>query len=348
MMRPKIISLGYAVPPNSYTQEEVFDILGYPKHFQRIFRDSGIQKRHFCVPLPEIRKLSFQEQQEIYQREALKLSSQAITNCLDERDPKEIKCLVYSSCTGLCPGPTIGDYLLKKFALSPGTRIVNVVSQGCEGGGYPGLSTALDFVMVHSKPALVVSSELSGLTYFPEHDKPNPENDYQLLRANAIFGEASSAALIGYDDDWRHPTIIDQESYTNTDYVDDLGYKWRDGRLMVLLSRRVPELAPLVVKPAVEAVLQRQRLKIADIQWWDIHAAGISVVRNIQKALGIADEKLNLSLEVLRNWGNCSSATVGLVGKRLMSENIKEGDWVAIITVGPGMRGGITIAQFGV
>jgi predicted naringenin-chalcone synthase len=348
-VRAKIISLGCAVPSCSYSQEEIFQELGYPHHFWRIFKASGIDRRYFCTTLAKLRQLSWQEQCEEYKKSALQLSKQAIINCLDGRDPKEIRCLIYCSCTGMAPGPTVGDYLLRELGFKPDTKVANIVSQGCEGGGYPGLSTAVDFVIAHSKPALVVSTELCGLTYFPEpDDKPNPENDYQLLRSNAIFGEASSVALIGYDNDWRHPTVIDQESYTNTDYVDDLGYKWRDGRLMVLLNKRVPELAPLVVKPAVEAVLQRQGLEVAGIQWWVIHAAGISVIRNIQRALGISEDRLRLSLGVLRDFGNCSSATVGLVGKRLMSENIKEGDWVAIITVGPGMRGGMTIARFGV
>lgn len=347
MNKVKIISLGSAVPLFSYSQSEIFVELGYPRHFWRMFRDAGIESRHFAVPLARIKRLSFQEQQEEYQKAAIELSKQSIINCLDGREVKDIGCLVFSSCTGLMPGPTIGDYLMRELGLSPDTRVVNNVSQGCEGGGYPGLSTAVDFVLAHKKWALVVATELCGLTYYPEPDgKPIPENDYQCLRAAAIFGEASSAALMGYDNDWRHPTVIDQESYTDTRYIDDLGYRWRDGRLMVLLSKRVPELAPLVVKPAVDAVLKRQGLNALDINWWVIHAAGLSVIRNIQNALGIAEEKLELSLEVLREFGNCSSATVGLVGKRLMAQNIKASDWTAIVTVGPGMRGGMSLCRF--
>lgn len=346
-MKPKIVSLGIALPPFSYSQRQVFTELKYPEHFWRIFRDSRIERRHFSIPLERLIKLSFQEQQQTYQREALKLSKEAIISCLDGRDPKEIGCLVYCSCTGIVPGPTVGDFLLRELGLLPDTRIINDAFQGCEGGGFPGLAIATDFTMATGKPALVVATELCGLTYYPEPDgKPNPENDYQCLRANAIFGEASSAALVGYDDDWRHPVIVDQESCTDPNYIGDLGYQWRDGRLMVLLSKRVPKVAPLVVKPAVEAVLGRQSLKVDDINWWIIHAAGMAVISNIQRALGIAQGKLELALEVLKGCGNCSSSTVGLVGKRLMSENIKVGDWVVVVTVGPGMRGGATLLRF--
>jgi len=194
----QIISLGYALPEYSYTQEEAFRGLGYPRHFRRIFLNSGIDKRHFCIPIERLRNLSFQQQQEEYSKRAIELSKRAAINCLDDRDPSQIACLVYCSCTGLMPGPTAGDYLVRELGLPSSTKVINVSSQGCEGGGYPGLSVAIDFAAASNKAAMVVATELSSLTYFPEPEgRPDPENDYECLRANAIFADASSAALVG-------------------------------------------------------------------------------------------------------------------------------------------------------
>ena len=49
---------------------------------------------------------------------------------------------------------------------------------------------------------------------FPE-DGANPDKggEYELLRANAIFGDGASAVLVGYDDDPKHPYLLDFESY---------------------------------------------------------------------------------------------------------------------------------------
>lgn len=346
-MKPKIISIGYAIPEHSYSQEEVFQELGYPKAFKRVFTGADIDKRHFWIPLPEIRKLSWQEQQEQYIAGAVVLSEKAILLCLDGRDPKNIGCIVYGSCTGFAPGPTIAHYLGKLLGFAPSIYYTNIIGQGCE-SGFPGLKRAYDFTVATGSPALVINCELTSLTYFPEPDgKPDPENHFELARGNAIFGDAASCALVGYDNDWRHATIIDTETYTNTAYLNDLGYTWRDGRLRVLLSRRVPELAPLVVKPAVDALLARQSVDISQIEWWVIHAAGNSVLDNIRDALGIDEKKMTLSRETLRLFGNTSSTSVGITGKRLMSQNIKPGDCTAILSVGPGMTGGATLLRFG-
>lgn len=346
-MNTKIISMGYAVPEHSYTQAEVFQELGYPMAFRRLFSESGIEKRHLWIPLNQTKKLNWQEQQEEYIKGAAALSKQAVLNCLDGRSPGDIACVVFCSCTGFCPGPTVGHILSKELGFSPRTYHTNIGSMGCE-GGFPGLKRAFDFSTITSKPSLVIACELCSCTYFPEPEgKPDPSNHFELARSNVIFADATSCALVGFDDDPRHPFIVDMETYTNTDYINDLGFVWREGRLRVLLSRRVPELAPLVVKPAVDAVLERNNLTVNNIARWVIHAAGSTVLDNIRDALGIAEEKVQLSRNTLRLFGNTSSTSVGITGKMLMAENIKPGDHALVLSVGPGMSGGATLLRFG-
>lgn len=346
-MKPKIISIGFAVPQHFYSQEIIFDELKYPGKFWRVFELACINKRHFTLPIEEIRTRTFQEQQETYLREAPALSMNAVEKCLDGRAVDDIGLLVYGSCTGMAPGPTVAHYLAKALRLSPSTFYTNIIGQGCE-SGFPGVKRAYDFAMATGKQALVVNCELSCLTYFPELDgKPDPSNHFELLRSNSIFGDAAAVELVGFDTDPRHPEIIDMETYTNTDYLGDLGYVWRDGRLRVLLSKRVPELAPLVVEPAVRTVLNRQDINIGDIRWWVIHAAGATVLDNIRDALQLPEEKLALSRNTLRHYGNTSSTSVSITGKHLMNEDVNAGGYVAVLSVGPGMTGGMTLLRFG-
>jgi alkylresorcinol/alkylpyrone synthase len=346
MDMPKVISIGFAVPERSYTQEEIFQALGYPQRFRRVFKESGIEKRHLWVPPDEVKNLRWQKQQETYRDGAVKLSLRAIKECLDGRNAGDIACVVYGSCTGFTPGPTVAHYMAKELSLDPSTYYTNIIGQGCE-SGFPGLRRAYDFAVTTHKLALVVNCELCSCTYYPDpDDKPDPENHFELLRSNALFADAASCALVGFDDERRHPCIIDMETHTNTDFINDLGYTWRDGRLRVLLSRRVPDLAPLVVKPAVDAVLRRQGLRVDAIRWWVIHAAGNTVLDNIRDALKLPDESIRLSRETLMRFGNTSSTSVGITGKRLMSEDIHPGDFAAVLSIGPGMTGGISLLRW--
>ena len=345
-MLPKLISIGYAVPEQAVTQREVFDTLKYPKPFWKLYRDSGIEKRHFWVPLSRIRQLSFQEQQEEYMKGAVELSKKAALKCLDGRHPEAIKCLVFASCTGFAPGPTIGHFLAMELSLFSDTYITNIASQGCE-AGFPGIRRAFDFTLTSGKASLVVTCELASCSYFPEPDgKPDPENHYELLRSNAIFADAATAGLVGYDDDPRHPYIIDSETYTNTDYLYELGYIWRDGRLRVLLSRGIPELAAEVTGVAVSRLLERRSLRVKDIDHWVIHAAGGSVLDKIRDGLGLDESQVALSRETLRLYGNTSSTSVGITGKRLMLKEEEPKGYCLMVSVGPGMTGGATLMSW--
>lgn len=346
-MKPKVISIGYAVPQHSYSQEEIFEELGYPKAFKRLFTGSDIGGRYFWVPLERVRKLSFQEQQEEYMEGAITLSKEAVLNCLDGRSPADIGCLVFSSCTGIAPGPVIPHYLAKELGFAPDTYYTNIGGMGCE-SGFPSLRRAADFTIASGKPSLAIASELSSCSYFPEPDgKPDRENHFELCRANAIFGDAASCALVGFDDDPRHPVIVDTETYTDTKYLNDLGYIWRSGRLRVRLSRRVPDIAGRLVGIVVPRLLQRHNLKIGNIKHYVIHAAGNSVLDNMRDALGLPEKSMTLSRETLRLFGNTSATSVGITGKRLMEEHTpRPGDYALVISLGPGMTSGATLLHF--
>ena len=125
MGKPKIVSMGFSIPGNSFTQEEVFQVLGYPQRFWRTFRASGIEKRHFYVPPSEIKQMTWQQMCEKYIEGAIQLSKDAIINCLDGRNPRDIGCVVFCSCSGFCPGPVIPHYLSRELGFSPRKRYLS-------------------------------------------------------------------------------------------------------------------------------------------------------------------------------------------------------------------------------
>jgi len=167
------------------------------------------------------------------------------------------------------------------------------------------------------------------------------------MRGNAIFSDGCSCALIGYDNDKRHPYILDFETYVDSQYLDDLGYIWREGRLRLRLSKRVPDIAPKIADVAVKNILKRNNLNVKDISHWVVHAAGLRVLDNIKEALGLSEKNLELSKETLRKYGNVSSATVGIIAKLMMQKAIiNSEDYVIMVTIGPGMTGSAVLLKF--
>lgn len=340
-MKPKIISIGFAVPERSYTQDEVFLALGYSRHFRRIFGGAGIDKRHLWCPLSA--GLSWQEATEEYKKGAISLSREAVKACLDGRDAGAIGSVAYASCTGYeCP--SIMHQLHSELGFSPDVIYTPILGTGCEGAA-PALWRAYHHTLATGHQSLAISCELCSVCHFPEPET-DPSGEWELLRANAIFGDGASAALIGFDDDPRHPYFVDFETYFDPENLKHLGFIWQDGRLRVLLSRQIPRIVPSVVRPPVEKILQRHHLSQNDIKWWVIHPGGSAVLDNLRDKLGIPEEKMVLSREVLRLYGNCSSVSIGIVGKLLMDEDVRPGDWGLVVSLGAGLAAGATLLKW--
>jgi predicted naringenin-chalcone synthase len=338
---PKIISIGFAVPPVSFTQREIFDQLGYPHHFWRIYEEAAIDKRHFWVPFSQ--PLTWQEATDAYREGATQLTREVVKQCLDGRDPADIAHVTYASCTGYeCP--SIAHRIGKGF--SPRVGYTPILGTGCEGSA-PALRRAYDFTVATGKTSIAISCEICSVCHFPEDGaNPDPTREFELLRANAIFGDGACAVLIGYDNNPRHPYLMDFENYFDPENMKHLGFLWQDGRLRCLLSRQVPKIAPKVSAKALAPLLERNGLKIDDVTWWIIHPGGRAVLDNIRDELELPESKMTHSREVLRNYGNCSSSSIGIAGKLLMGENVKPGDWGVIISLGAGLAAGATLLKW--
>lgn len=355
MRTPKVLSVGFAHPEKFYTQEELFKSFGYPSAFKTLFTSAGIGGRYFAMPPQFVTTASMQEQQEVYAREARKLCQRAVKSCFgDKWSPSEVNSINYASCTGITPGPTMGHLIAQDFLFPTETYVTNIMYQGCD-GGFPAFRRALDFVKATGNKALVVTCELSSCAYGPEErgpkGEPDPENEYELIRAHAIFGDGCSAVLIGYDDEDepnpRYPYILDTCTYLQTQYGENLGFVWRNGRLRVRLSRKVPEIAEHLSGVVARKLLDKWGLTPERIDNWIIHPAGKKVLDMTRENLEIPYEKARYSYEALRRYGNCSSSTVGIVGKLMMEGEEAPGGYAMMLNVGPGMTGDATLFRFG-
>ncbi len=309
--------------------------MGYKStRIRRVFEDAGIDRRYLWVnPVGK----SWQELAEEYQKACVELSRKAILDCMDGRSLDEIGCLIFSSCTGYsCPG--ISHHLARELNMPDNLIHANLIGMGCEAAS-PGLSRAIDYVLVHNKPALLVSAEPCSCAYFPA-----PEKDLENTITNCLFGDAAAAILIGYDDQPKHPEVVDVQSYFNKDYMDYLGFRWADGRLKCVLNKDVPQASGLLIKEAVRRMLMTHKLSMTDIDHWAIHPGGRKVLEVIQDSLGLTKEDLRVSYEVLRDVGNVSSATVIIIGKQL--NHIRPPAWGMGVTMGAGFEVGVCLLRW--
>lgn len=151
MCTAAVVSIGTAVPPNYYTQEEIFQKAGYRnKKIQVIFNRSGIEKRHMCIDPDYTARTDPQWFSGHYVKWAVLLGSQAARQTLEQLglNGSNVDYLVSARCTGyVCPG--ISQRLAADLGLASNAKTANLAGMGCN-AAIPALERAKEILKFRS------------------------------------------------------------------------------------------------------------------------------------------------------------------------------------------------------
>jgi predicted naringenin-chalcone synthase len=104
------------------------------------------------------------------------------------------------------------------------------------------------------------------------------------------------------------------------------------------LSPRVPDVLERHVGALVDDLLHAHGHTRDEVAAWCVHPGGPRILDVVGDQLGLSRSQLDTSRAVLRDHGNCSSATVLLVLERLAREvRPATGQPVVMLAFGPGL-----------
>ena len=247
----------------------------------------------------------------VYAAEALPLGGEASRNALDDAGvvPTAITHLVTVSCTGFsAPGLDVG--LITALGLRPTVSRTHVGYMGCH-GVLNALGVVRAFAADPAARVLVCAVELCSLHYhFPW--------DPQAMVSNALFADGA-AALVGAaaepsHDAWR---AVANGSCVLPDSEDAMTWTITNHGFVMTLSPRVPNLIAAHLRPWLADWLAGHGLTVADVRSWAIHPGGVRILSAVEEALSLPLGTAAVSREVLREFGNMSSATVLFILERL-------------------------------
>jgi predicted naringenin-chalcone synthase len=101
------------------------------------------------------------------------------------------------------------------------------------------------------------------------------------------------------------------------------------------LSSYVPRLVEENIGEVLDDAIGRSGLSRSDVDIWAIHPGGRAILDKTAETLGVDPAAFEVSYEVLRNYGNMSSATIMFVLDRIMRDG-RSGN-VFAAAFGPGL-----------
>ena len=352
MNYPRILGIGTATPPIRLTQEQSFHVAGYEtERIRKIFANSDIEYRHFFFGgTPNLQETSDQQNQR-YLSGAIKTGCRAILNCVESAGAsvKDVDFLAVCTCTGyVCPD--VGSRLIAHMGFRKNVQRASVVGLGCA-GAVPALQRASDFVRANpGRKALMLAVEICSACYYVD-------NTLETVIGNAICADGAAAFLLGAGEqtggasqqpvEIAYPEIVDFETFLDTEQIEQVGLRHKEGKLRIVLGASIQHLAGPMIETALQELLRRHGLAQSDIRFWVVHPGGRKVIDNVQKHFGMTDDQLRFSRNILRNYGNMSSPTVMFV----LDEIVRKGDprpddWGVMIALGPGMAAEVALLKW--
>lgn len=332
MVTPVIAGYGVAVP-GTMRQDEMWDGF-FARHTdgsarsEQIFRNAGVDTRHGVVdPRKEdVSQWSTARRLARYEDASIQLGEQALRSALIESNVSadDLDLLTVVSCTGYAT-PGLDIRLADRLGASPDMQRVFIGHMGCY-AAIPGLSTVANHVRVRRRPAALLCVELTSL-----HLAPGPIDTEQTV-AHALFSDAAAAVVLVPDGEGL--TVVDVTSRTDPAHADDMTWRITDQGFRMGLSARVPRVLGRHLPAAMGSLLRPHGRELADVDAWAVHPGGRAILDVAQKSLELSTDQLDASRKVLRDHGNCSSATILLVVRELARRHPRD---LVATAFGPGL-----------
>ncbi|GHA66628.1 type III polyketide synthase [Pontibacter akesuensis] len=336
-MKSYLCAIGTANPPHKIPQMQVADFMANILQFgerdtrklQALYRLTGIGQRFsvledytrdngdftFYPNTPTLEPFpTVQQRMGVYREHAVALSEQAIRTCLEqapETGMEDITHLITVSCTGMY-APGLDIELVERLGLPTTVQRTSVNFMGCY-AAFNALKLA-DSICKSTPEAkvMVVCTEICTI-----HFQKNTEQD-QLV-SNALFGDGSAAVLVQGQPSCEmalelqsfHCDLAPAGKSEMAWHIGDTGFE-------MTLSSYVPELIKDGIKALTDRLLQGLKTKASEINLYAIHPGGRRILEVIEKELGMTRDDNRFAYQVLREFGNMSSATVLFVLKALM------------------------------
>ena len=340
-MSVKITSVAKQLPKYTRTTEEILPYLkiwltGQEERFQRkvlkLFENAGVDRRYSIMDAHEVfLNTSFEEKNDIYVKESIKLAENALQKALDKAQIKatDLDYIITVSCTGIMI-PSLDAYLINSFQMKQDIVRLPVTEMGCA-AGVSGIIYAKNFLKANpNKRAVVIAVESPTSTFQLE--------DFSMVNivSAAIFGDGAAAVILSSYEEDKGPKIINEAMYHFYDATHMMGFKLRNTGLQMILDKAVPETIsnhfPMIVHP----FLKKNNISIEDIDHLIFHPGGKKIVQTVEALFGSLGKNIDDTKEVLKLYGNMSSATVLYVLERFMDRQLPKGDRGLMLSFGPG------------
>jgi alkylresorcinol/alkylpyrone synthase len=350
-MSVKIKCVAKQLPKFSRTTEEILPFLdfwleGQEERFirkvKKIFEGAAVDKRYSIMdPIEVFESSSFEAKNDIYVREVIDLGEKVLEKALKKAQwlPTDLDYIITVSCTGIMI-PSLDAYLINSLKLRQDIVRLPVTEMGCA-AGISGIIYAKNFLRANpGKRAAVIAVESPTATF--------QLDDYSMANivSAAIFGDGAACVLLSSIEEEEGPEVLAEEMYHFYDKINMMGFKLTNSGLQMILDVEVPETIAFHFEDIIHPFLKKNGLNISDIDHLIFHPGGKKIVQLVEDLFSSYGKNIDDTKEILKLYGNMSSATVLYVLEQFMDKKPEKGSKGLMLSFGPGFSAQRVLLQF--
>ncbi|MEJ2162583.1 MAG: type III polyketide synthase [Robiginitalea sp.] len=308
----------------------------------KIFEGAGVDRRYGIMDVGEVfTRTSFEEKNQLYCRGMQELGEQVLKKALNEAkwDPESLDYLITVSCTGIMI-PSLDAYLVNALSLKGSICRLPVTEMGCA-AGISGLIYAYHFLKASpGKRAAVIAVESPAATF--------QQTDHSMANiiSAAIFGDGAACVLLSSEEEAQGPRILGEGMYHFPDTTHLMGFELTNLGLKMILEPEVPQTIGAHFESMLIPFLAKHGRKLEEIQHLIFHPGGRKIVQTVEALFEDQQADLTDTKEVLRLYGNMSSATVLYVLERFLAKSSPAGSLGLMLSFGPGFTAQRILIEF--
>ncbi|MFZ0528430.1 MAG: 3-oxoacyl-[acyl-carrier-protein] synthase III C-terminal domain-containing protein [Xanthobacteraceae bacterium] len=286
------------------------------KRLWPLYDNTGIERRYNCEPIEwYLEPHTWEERTASFRKHALDLLEEVTVKATEAAGIAlgAIDMIVTNTVTGLAV-PSLDAMLLNRLKLAPTVERLPMFGLGC-GAGVAGLSRATRLAHA-SDGAYVLFLTVDLCSLCLRVGDPSPA----MFVSAALFGDGAVGMLLHNTRNGSRagPRVLasGEWCWRGTEHI--MGWDIKDDGFGIVLSSDLPALMERELAPALHDFLDRHGFRLADFNGFLFHPGGRKLLETIEQTLGLTRRKLAYSWDVLRRYGNMSSATVLFVLERAM------------------------------
>lgn len=357
----KITSIATGNPAYEHSQETLYAFADKvfckdpteSRKLKFLYRQSGIDKRYsvledFGLPANERRFFSEQDDLEpfptleqrmkLYNDTSVELSVNTIEECIDGKiNASEITHLITVSCTGMS-APGLDLQIMEVMNLSANLQRTSVNFMGCYAAIH-GLKLAHAFCSAYPEAkVIVVCTELCTLHFQKDINQDN-------MLSSLLFADGCAAMLVQNTTAEKGLSLHHFFSTVQFKGKSDMSWELSGKGFLMTLTGYVPELIKEDFEMLVGNALASAGKSKEDITHWCMHPGGKKILQVIEESMQLNNGELQYSHDVLRDYGNMSSASIVFVLQKIVNE-LKNSDADTAQILGAAFGPGLTMETF--